>query len=313
MLSNHFHKFHSCGNSALVFFDPNPETYPYNREHISSLLSNEKGVGADNLLIVKPSRLFDFEIVGFNRDGSNVGMCLNGVRCVTAFLRNEGRIAPSQKEVRFVLEGKEVLASFAPGDQDSIAVGISEYSFEPTMVPHTLNPVARGTQQADRGELPFYELQVPSGSFHVASVTLGNPHCVIFSADLSLIDLHRLGPEIENCIHFPERTNVEFVQIVDNERVRVLFWERGVGATSSSGSGALSAFLVANRAGYVGSRVTLELPGGFFEAGLGRFGQPTITGPVCEIFKGSLCVQRSEPLHRLRSSTRSTSFGTNAC
>ncbi len=289
MLSNHFRKYHSCGNSALVFFDPDPESHPIESSLIRTLLASHSGIGADNLLIIKPSRLHDYEIIGFNRDGSPVGMCMNGVRCVTAFLLSDGRITPSQRSIQYLLEGNTVSASVDPRLPDCIAVGIHNHTFSPSKIPHSLPPVF--CEPHKETPLETFTVSVLDQTFEVACVSVGNPHCVIFCQDVSRIDIEAIGPAIEHHEHFPHRTNVEFVEIIDSESIKVRFWERGVGSTLSSGSGSLSAYLVAHKGGFVGERALISVPGGQLTAFMGHGGVPTISGPVTEVFRGTLSPQ----------------------
>jgi diaminopimelate epimerase len=124
----------------------------------------------------------------------------------------------------------------------------------------------------------------------VASVSLGNPHCVVIVPDLAKIDVHALGPKIERHPAFPKRTNVQFAEVVSPSEVRILIWERGAGYTLASGSSSCAVVAACQRKGLTGRDVTVSMPGGQLAVTIADDGEIRMRGPVEEICTGDLSV-----------------------
>jgi diaminopimelate epimerase len=188
------------------------------------------GLGADGLLLALPSTNADVRMRVINADGSEAEMCGNGIRCLARFLdERDGR--------------SEALIETLAGPIATRVLGRDPYLVSEVMgVPRLAAPHA-------------------VAGYRATPVDLGNPHVVIFVDDLAAIDIRALGPRIERDPRYPQGTNVHVVQ-VDGERLRVLHWERGAGATAACGTGAVACAAVAIAEHGFRSPVTLEVPGG---------------------------------------------------
>jgi diaminopimelate epimerase len=134
----------------------------------------------------------------------------------------------------------------------------------------------------------FEQINVDGEELQVSSVSVGNPHCVIVVPDVDAIDLETIGPKIENHPAFPNRTNVQFVQIVDRSRVKIIIWERGAGVTLASGSSSSAVVAAVHRLGLTDGTVTVQSPGGELGIRIDEKGEIWLTGPVEEVCSGDL-------------------------
>lgn len=210
-------------------------------------------VDTDGLLVLLPSKERDVRMRMFNPDGSEAEMCGNGIRCVARYLeeRHEGD--------RFVVE---TLA----GPIGARVVETSPYEVETKMG----IPVV-----GEKGEV-----EVAGRRWEYVSISVGNPHVVIFVDDLNAIDLARVGAAIETHPKFPGGTNVHFVTVAGRSKLRVLHWERGAGATRACGTGIVACATAAVREGLIGPPATVVVPGGTLRVAWDRTGEAMLTGPV---------------------------------
>ena len=286
MAKQKFAKYHSCGNSCVIFSRENHHRDQFDTVLVRTLLDQRFGVGADNLLVVSPTKSGVFQVSGFNSDATPVGMCANGARCVAQYLRDEQLISNESSRVEFNLDGEMVIASFSHEDKNVVGVSLRAPSFRFEDVPCTLEP----------SETPkCARLNVAGAVYDVVVLNIGNPHCVVQVPDLSLVELQKLGPLIEHHPHFPEKTNVEFVERVEEGQLRVLFWERAVGVTAASGSGSAAVFSAMSLLGVVQGRAELELPGGTFHVEETSSGGVRVEGPVKRVCSGLYYLEEDKP------------------
>ena len=237
------------------------------------------GIGADQLLVVRPSRAeaaaFRMEI--FNADGSQVEMCANGIRAFYKYLRDRGHT--DQDEI-----GVETLSGVVRprwAGPDLVTVDMGRPVLAPAKIPTTLGD----------GEGPVLDapLELPGETLRVSSVSMGNPHAVLFVDDPDTAPVERLGPQIEHHPAFPNRVNAEFVSVVDRGRIRQRTWERGTGETLACGSGACAVAVVSMLRGVVDRAVRIELRGGELAIAWPDDESPVeMTGPAAEVFTGRI-------------------------
>jgi len=210
-------------------------------------------VDTDGLLVLLPSKESDVRMRMFNPDGGEAEMCGNGVRCVARYLeeRSEGD--------RFVIE---TLA----GPIGARVVDTTPYEVETKMGVPVVGEES--------------ELDAAGKRWKYVSISVGNPHVVIFVDDLNAIDLATVGPAIETHAKFPGGTNVHFVSVAGRSKLKVLHWERGAGATRACGTGIVACATAAVREGFVGPPVTVFAPGGTLRVAWDRNGEAMLTGPV---------------------------------
>jgi diaminopimelate epimerase len=216
----------------------------------------------------------------FNADGSQVEMCANGIRAIYKFLRDHGYTASDEIAVE-TLAGI-VRPRWAGADQ--IRVDMGKPTLAPAKIPTTLGS----------GDGPVLDvwLEMDGEGMLLSSASMGNPHAVIVVDDVDAAPVARLGPRIECHPDFPKRVNVEFIQIVDRQRIRQRTWERGTGETLACGSGACAVAVVSMLRGAVDPSVCIELRGGELQIEW-EGGQSSVfmTGPAAEVFSGRLLLE----------------------
>jgi len=266
-----FSKWQGLGNDYIILHE---QELPWEltAERVQLLCDRDFGIGADGIMLVGPPSGKDrFPVRIFNMDGSEAEMCGNGVRMVARKLRMEGSI-----------------------DGDSMVLETRAGEIVPTLMADHLVRVDMGIAQFGGDKLAGFSgdaveehIDVAGRSFTFTFVDVGNPHCVIISPwPLELVPLHEVGPMIEQHKYFPSRTNVEFVQPIDEHLARIRVWERGSGETLACGTGASAVAVALVETGACSSPVTIELPGGRLEIEVEDDRHVFMTGPAEEIYHG---------------------------
>src|SRR4051812_2978389 len=223
-----FVRSHGLGNDYIVI-DPNDLPFPLTPERTKLICDRHRGVGSDGILVVSPAQGADFGLRILNPDGSEAEKSGNGLRIFAKFLREHGYTA----EDRFTVD--------TPGGRVTCALEHDEGG-----------RVSQVT--VDMGRARFSDLEqieVDGRRIDVTVVSLGNPHCVVLVPAITRVDVHALGPKIERHAAFPERTNVQFAQVVARDEVRIEIWERGAGYTLASGSSSCAVAAACLRRGLV--------------------------------------------------------------
>ena len=283
-----FTKMHGAGND-YVYVDCFHETLPGDPAHLATLVSDRHtGIGGDGLILICPSDKADARMRMFNADGSESEMCGNGVRCVAKYVYDHN-IAP-RPEIR-IETGRGVLSlrlfPGADGKVERVRVDMGEPILEAARIPTTLTgdrvvdvPLTgiaglEGDWQADCGLVP-----------KMTCVSMGNPHVVLYCADVAKVPLERVGPILERADLFPRRINAHFVQVHSPSEITVRTWERGSGITLACGTGACACCVAGVLTGRHGRRVLAHLPGGDLELEWTEQGPVLMTGPATEVFSG---------------------------
>ena len=271
-----FVKMHGAGNDFVVLDGIRHELPPL--ELLAPRLADRHlGVGFDQLLVVRPSADADFRMEIYNADGSQVEMCANGIRAFFKYLRDHGHTRA--EEVRVETLGGTVVPRWA--GEDRVRVDMGRPVLAPAKIPTTLGPA--------EGPVLDAPLEVAGQTLAVSSISMGNPHCVVYVPDLETAPVEELGPLLERHPAFPNRVNVEFVEIVSRERLRQRTFERGTGETLACGSGACAVAVASMLRGVSERAVTIELRGGDLEI---EWEAPDthvfMTGPASEVFTGEL-------------------------
>jgi diaminopimelate epimerase len=276
-----FIKMEGCGND-YIYLDLITGKGPAasslgNLEDLARRISDRHyGVGSDGLILIRPSESGDARMQMFNADGSESEMCGNGIRCVARYLHDAG--VTDGRPVR-IETGAGLLTLFVRatgGVVTSVRVDMGVPELERSRIP----------MSGPAGQVLNEPLKVGGFELEVTAVSMGNPHCVLFVPNIALAPVADLGPMIENHPAFPNRTNVEFVEIVSRTEVRQRTWERGSGETLACGTGA-SAVCVA---GAVGNRterqVLIHLKGGDLRLEWAGDNHVFMEGPAREVFRG---------------------------
>jgi len=274
-----FTKMHGAGND-FVFLDCLKKNIDDLESIAKKLCDRRFGIGADQLLTVHPSQVADFKMEIYNADGSQVEMCGNGIRAFYKFLRDRGHT--DADTIRVETLGGVVRPSWAGPDRVRVDMG------QPVLARAKI-PTTLGSGEGPVLDLP---LEIDGETLLVSSVSMGNPHAVVFVEDPDRAPVERWGPLIESHPAFPNRTNVEFVTPIARDRIRQRTWERGVGETLACGSGACAVAVVAMLRSVVDDEVRIELRGGELEIGWKGDGAPVImTGPAAEVFTGEFPIR----------------------
>ncbi|HTK79414.1 MAG TPA: diaminopimelate epimerase [Rhizomicrobium sp.] len=266
-----FLKMHGLGNDFVVF-DARNKPVSLGREQARAIADRRLGIGCDQVIVIdKATNGADAVMRIFNADGGEVESCGNAARCVARLLMDE----TGRREVRIETEGGPLVCADAAG---LVTVDMGTPRFDWRQIP-----------LADKVETTEFRLEVDGHAFDAAVVNVGNPHCVLFVRE-SPDDLVRsAGPRIEHDPMFPERTNVEFVQISGNDQLRLRVWERGTGVTLACGTGACAAMAAAHRRGLCGTRAEIVLDGGpLTMEWQGGDTHIFMTGPTALVYRGEI-------------------------
>jgi diaminopimelate epimerase len=249
-----FAKLHALGNDFLVARVGKTEGPPKSLIPLARQLCDRHcGIGADGIIFYQPTvgdREADLSSLIFNADGSRAEMSGNGLRCLAAFLHRSGQHSSPTLRIRTVSGIKTLVLQGQEGKVYTFESSLGQPILDPRRVPSLLAP----------GPQPVlnFPLSAGSESIAVSICSMGNPHCCTFWPDVVLAPVDRLGPLLENNGGFPNRTNVEFIQVLDRHRIRVRFWERGVGRTLASGTGSAAAAVAAILNKLADNPVTVE-------------------------------------------------------
>jgi len=276
--SRPFTKMHGLGNDFVVI-DARERPFALDETKARAITDRRTGVGCDQLLILeKPvggRGLADVFMRIRNNDGGEVSACGNGARCVADFvMRETGRDAIVIETAAGMLDA--TVAPDGPHGERRVTVDMG-----PARLDWRDIPLAE-PQDTNRLNLTLGPLKDP------VAVSMGNPHAVFFVEDAEAIDVAGLGPVLERHSLFPQRANIEVVQVLSPERLRMRVWERGVGITQACGTGACATVVAAARRGLTGRRATVVLDGGELDIEWLQDGHVLMTGPVAVSFTGEL-------------------------
>lgn len=277
-----FAKMHGAGND-YVYVNCFEETIADPAALARQVSNRNFGIGSDGLILIMPSAVADVRMRMFNSDGSESEMCGNGIRCVAKYAYDH-RLVDKKEITAETGAGILTLQLFtnAAGLVDRVRVNMGRPRLIRGQIPMTGNPDQQVVNQ---------ELKVLDRTFHITCVSMGNPHCVIFVDNVDEFPLEKYGPVIENHELFPNRTNVEFVEVVSHNEVKQRTWERGAGETLACGTGA-SAVAVAGVLTERTERTILNhLLGGDLELEWTEEGSVFMTGPAVQVFEGVFAPQ----------------------
>lgn len=270
-----FSKYEGLGNDFVVIDDLSDEL-EVSPASVVRLCDRRFGIGADGLMIVKPSDVADFRMDFRNSDGTIAEMCGNGIRCFGKHLYDAELISSPSVSVETGAGVKVIDLMFEEGSVTGAAVDMGEPELEAALI-----PVAGST-----GEKNELAVAVNGTSVNGTCVSMGNPHFVIFVEDTENAPVHSLGARLEIDSAFPKKTNVEFAKVLSEDEIVLRVWERGVGETLACGTGACATAVAAHLQGLTGRSSTVHLPGGRLEIEWRQDGRIIMTGPAREVFRG---------------------------
>lgn len=275
MMRVRFAKYQALGNDYLVI-DPADVPEGLTPAQIRSICDRHYGVGSDGLLLGPyESPDCDFRLRLFNPDGGEFEKSGNGLRIFARFLWDRGWVGESP----FTLStpGGPVTARVDPGG-GRVTVDMGRVSFDSRRIPVAGPP----------REVLNETLEIEGQAFRFCAATIGNPHCVVLRDRVSAQEAQRWGPFIEREARFPNRTNVQFMQVLDRANVRIEIWERGVGYTLASGSSSSAAAATAHRLGLCDEEIVVHMPGGEINITISETFEITMRGAVSKVCEGFL-------------------------
>jgi diaminopimelate epimerase len=270
-----FTKMQGAGNDFVVL-DETRQRLGLSAEQYRQLADRHFGVGADQILTVRPSPApgIDFEYVIHNADGGEVEQCGNGARCFARFVIDKRLTA--KKRIRVETKNSVIELNVRSDGQITVDMGA------PRLLPAEIPFVAPEAALA-------YEVEVGGQTVELAAVSMGNPHGVLRVDNVDTAPVHTLGPQLETHPRFPQKANIGFLQVVDAHHARLRVWERGCGETQACGTGACAAAVAGIRQGWLESPVQISLPGGSLSIEWAGPGQPVMmTGPALRVFEGQV-------------------------
>lgn len=274
---------HGTLNDFVVFHDLEGEVR-LSSEQVARICDRRGGVGADGVIVVRPSSAADFFMDYVNADGSLAEMCGNGIRCLAKYVYDNGLTDKRHLavETRAGVKALELLPGLN-GKIETVRVNMGEPIFDADRIP--VNIEHNGTPAIE------HDIQAGDRVFPASILSMGNPHCVIVvDEDLESL-LRRYGPTIENLPLFPAKTNVEFIRVMSRSHLVMRVWERGSGETFSCGTGACASAVAAQLKGLVDSRVTVELQGGNLDIDWkGPHNPVLMAGSAVFVFQGAIMV-----------------------
>ncbi len=273
-----FTKMQGLGNDFVVLdFVRHPVSL--SNSQFSHIADRRFGVGCDQILIVEPSDEdnIDFRYRIVNADGSEVGQCGNGARCLVKFVREQGLTDKTIVNVSTSTSDMTLQAN----DDGSVTVDMGKVSFDPASVPF----IADAMQD-------MYPVEIDNNgqkqTIEVAIANIGNPHCLLLVDDIDTAEVDRIGPQIESHNRFPEKVNVGFMQMISPNEIKLRVYERGAGETMACGSGACAAAAMGQNLGLLCDNVEVHLPGGPLHIQRTDNGNVLMTGAAEFSFTGEI-------------------------
>jgi len=277
-----FTKMHGLGND-YVYIDcirQDCEALMHDLPRIARFISDRHfGVGADGLVLILPSRVADFKMRMFNSDGSEAEMCGNAIRCVGKYVYDSGLTSKTAISIETLAGVKLLNMKVEDGTVELVKVDMGRPIFDPERIP----------VKADGAAFISQPVEVDGQIFKITCVSMGNPHAVIYVPDLTGLQLEKVGPKIESHPLFPNRINVEFVQVIDDQTLKMRVWERGAGETMACGTGACAVLVASALNGISRRRAAVKLLGGDLTVEWSQEDDHVyMTGPAVKVFDGEI-------------------------
>ena len=273
-----FTKMHGLGND-YVYIDAIHQKVE-NESSLAQFVSDRHfGIGSDGLILICESQVADFKMRMFNSDGSEAEMCGNGIRCVGKFVYDKGLTNKTEVTIETLAGIKILQLNVKDGKVETVRVDMGDPILEADKIPviSNENPVKNLKLKAFDKEFVF------------TCVSMGNPHAITVVEDVENFDVEKYGKILEIDKAFPNKTNVEFIEIIDNENIKMRVWERGAGETLACGTGACATAVACYLNGKTSRTVNVQLLGGNLQIEWNKKDNHVyMTGPAVTVFEGIL-------------------------
>ncbi len=277
-----FTKMQGCGNDYVYvngFVEKlDKEAKP---DIVRKLSDRHFGIGGDGVIFINPSEIADFEMEMFNADGTRAQMCGNGIRCVAKYVYDYGLTDKTSLTIESFGKIKYIDLTLENGKVSLVRVNMGA----PILASKEVPVVSENEQVVDE------EIEVAGEVYRMTCVSMGNPHAIVFMDDVKNLEIEKIGPFFENHKRFPERTNTEFVKIIDRNTVEMRVWERGTGETLACGTGCCAIVVACCLNGLTDSKVTVKVLGGELLCEWDREANLVyMTGPAVSVFEGEISI-----------------------
>lgn len=272
-----FTKMEGLGND-FIMLNGLKENIPQNLAEFSKKYCDRHfGIGADGVIIIWQSDIADIKMQIINSDGSEAEMCGNGIRCFAKYLYDK-KIIEKKKITVETLAG--IIIPEIITDENNQVLAVEVDMGEPVLQGELIPTVFKQEQVVSQ------PIKIEEREFFITAVSMGNPHCVIFTDDLSDENLHKWGPLIERSEYFPKKTNVEFVKVLSETEAQMRVWERGAAVTLACGTGACATLTAGILNKKFNKEITLHLDGGDLFMSMHDDGHAFMRGPAKTVFEG---------------------------
>lgn len=270
-------KMHGLGNDFVVFIDEAGANKDFSDLAVR-LCDRHTGIGADGIMVVVPSTIADTRMRIINADGSEAEMCGNGIRCFAKYVYERGVITKDSFTIETLAGIMKPSLTVEAGKVTLVTVDMGKPVFEAAQIPMNVN----------LPKVQNVSVKVEEQVYEVSSVLMGVPHTEVFVDDVTAVPLTTLGPKLEKHELFPRGTNVNFVQVVDKNHIKVRTWERGAGATLACGTGCCASVIMAHENGLTDREVDVDVYLGTLRIRYEADGTVFMTGPAEEVFETEL-------------------------
>lgn len=284
-----FTKMHGCGND-YIYVNGFAEHIDADRkpELVRRLSDRHFGIGGDGVIFINPGQNAEFEMEMYNADGTRAQMCGNGIRCVAKYVYDYG------------LTDKTVITIESFGKVKYLELTLGSDSRVSTVRVNMGAPILNAAEipvLSDKDQVVSEEIEVNGKCYKMTCVSMGNPHAVVFINDIldeknleiEDFDIEAVGPYFEKHARFPERTNTEFVRVIDRNNVQMRVWERGTGETLACGTGCCATTVACVLNGLTDTKVHVKVPGGEILCEWDRQENLVyMTGPAVTVFDGEI-------------------------
>jgi diaminopimelate epimerase len=271
-----FTKMHGIGND-YVYLDCFSQTVADPAALARRVSPRRTAIGSDGVILICPSEIADCRMEMYNADGSRGQMCGNGIRCVGKYAYEHGLAQSESLRIETDAGVKLLRLHTEGGAVVRVTVDMGEPILDGPRIP-----------VAAEGRVVDAPLQVGGDTYRITYVSMGNPHCVVFTPDVEALALAQLGPQFEHHSFFPQRVNTEFVSVLARDALRMRVWERGSGETAACGTGACAALVAAVLNGKTDRRAVVHLNGGDLDIEWNADNHVLMTGTAEEVFTGEI-------------------------
>lgn len=274
-----FTKMHGLGND-YVYIDCTEEQKIKDISSLAQFISNRHfGVGSDGLILICKSDIADFKMRMFNYDGTEAEMCGNGIRCVGKFVYDKGLTKKDNITVETLAGIKKLKFNIKEGNVETVEVDMGEPILEPDKIPVI----------SEEAIVKNLKIKARENEFKFTCVSMGNPHAITIVDNTKDFNIEKYGPVLEKDEHFPRRANIEFIELVDKNNIKMRVWERGAGETLACGTGACASVVACALNGYIENEANVELLGGTLKIRWDKENNHIyMTGPATTVFEGEI-------------------------